>query len=140
MSQIHWQPPLALHQQIDREREQAMPAEKWRGLFSHIRQTPWVPAIELQETTHTLILKAQVPGLEAPEQLDIQLSENTVFITGEYPVAPDDHYQEILRSEFHYGEFRRVIPLPSPIQWQDVTAIIADGLLTLIMFKAITHE
>ncbi len=139
MSQIQWQIPPELHQQTDREHDQAAPIETWLGLFSHIRQTPWVPAIELQETAKTLILKAHVPGLEA-EQLDIQLSENTVFITGEYLATPDSHHQKILRSEFHYGEFRRVIPLPSPIQWKNVTAIIADGLLTLIMFKSITTD
>jgi HSP20 family protein len=97
--------------------------------------TPWIPAIELQETDTELWLKVQLPGIE-PDQLEIQVSENAVFLSGEYRECHQHDKQGILRSEFHYGQFKRVVPLPIPIQQERVTAAMAGGLLTLIMPKA----
>jgi HSP20 family protein len=98
--------------------------------------TPWIPAIELQETDTELWLKAQLPGIELGE-LEIQVSENAVFLSGEYREHHQHDKQGIFRSEFHYGRFKRVVPLPIPIQRERVTAAMVGGLLTLIMPKAI---
>jgi HSP20 family protein len=97
--------------------------------------TPWIPAIELQETETELFLKAQLPGI-APSELDIQVSENAVFLSGEHRESQQTDKQGIFRSEFHYGRFKRVVPLPIPIQRERVTAEMSRGLLTLIMPKA----
>ncbi len=138
MSLIKWQPLEELHglrQQINRIFDDMVREEPGIGMFSRMSETPWVPAIELQETKTELVLKAQVPGL-APEKLDIQVSENAVFLTGEYQEQSKIHDQEIIRSEFHYGQFKRVIPLPSTIQREQVQANMLDGLLTLTMPKS----
>jgi HSP20 family protein len=139
MSLIKWQPLEELHslrQQINRIFDDVVHEESGLGLFPKMRETPWIPAIELQETEAELILKAQVPGLE-PENLDIQVSDNAIFLTGEYQEQKKDDSRGIMRSEFHYGRFTRVIPLPSAIQHDQVMANMADGLLTLTMPKAI---
>jgi HSP20 family protein len=99
--------------------------------------TPWMPAIELQETDTELWLKAQLPGIE-PSEVEIQVSENAVFLSGEYRECQQQDKQGILRTEFHYGQFKRVVPLPLPIQRERVTAAMAGGLLTLTMPKATT--
>jgi HSP20 family protein len=89
-----------------------------------------------QETDTELLLKAQLPGLE-PSALEIQVSENAVFLSGEYRDCHQQDKQGILRTEFHYGRFKRVVPLPIPIHRERVTAAMAGGLLTLAMPKAI---
>jgi HSP20 family protein len=99
--------------------------------------TPWMPAIELQETDTELWLKAQLPGIE-PSEVEIQVSENAVFLSGEYRECHQQDKQGIFRTEFHYGQFKRVVPLPLPIQRERVTAAMAGGLLTLTMPKATT--
>lgn len=98
-------------------------------------ETHWIPAIELQSTETELVLKAQVPGIE-PEKLDIQVSDNAVFLTGEYQEQKEADEQGMVRSEFYYGQFRRVVPLPLAIQRDQVQASIVDGLLTLTMPKS----
>jgi HSP20 family protein len=123
----------SLRQQIDRlfddiTREQPM-------LFSRLAETHWVPAIELQETTNELLLKAQLPGIE-PDELDIQVSENAVFLSGEYREQQKTKEQGVFKSEFHYGQFKRVIPLPTMIRRDQVQAEMVGGLLTLTMTKA----
>ncbi len=120
----------------DRVFDDTVREEPGLGMFSKMRETPWMPAIELRATKTELILQAQVPGL-APESLDIQISDDTVFLTGEYEEMPVTKDQSVMRSEFHYGKFSRIVPLPSAIQQEKVNAEIVDGLLTLTMPKAI---
>jgi HSP20 family protein len=97
--------------------------------------TPWIPAIELQETATELCLKAQLPGIE-PSELDIQVSENAVFLSGEHRECHQTNKQGSFKSEFRYGQFKRVIPLPTSIHREQVTAEMVGGLLTLTMPKA----
>lgn len=105
------------------------------GILSQAGQTPWTPAIELQETETELLLKAQLPGIE-PEELDIQVSENAVFLSGEHQSQKKTDEKGGFRSEFHYGQFKRVIPLPATIQREQVKAEMRSGVLTLTMLKA----
>jgi HSP20 family protein len=141
MSLIKWQPLEELHglrHQINRLFDQIVNEEQRLGkVYPQMRETPWMPAIELQETETDLLLKAQVPGLE-PDKLDIQVSENDIFLTGEYQEEQRSDHKGIVRTEFHYGQFRRVVPLPSGIQRENVTANISDGLLTVMMPKSTT--
>ncbi len=139
MSLIKWQPLEELNglrHQINRLFDEIVHEEPRLGQVSpQVRETPWMPAIELQETETDLLLKAQVPGLET-DKLDIQVSENAIFLTGEYQQEQKTDSKGILRTEFHYGQFRRVVPLPSAIQREHVTAEVSDGLLTLMMPKS----
>ncbi len=142
MSVIKWQPLEELNglrHQINRLFDDVVQEEPKLGMVSpQMRETPWMPAIELQETETELCLKAQVPGLERG-QLDIQVSENAVFLTGEYQKEHKANSKGIIRTEFHYGQFRRVVPLPAAIQRENVTAEITDGLLTLVLPKSIVN-
>jgi HSP20 family protein len=136
MTIITWR-PLAelqeLRQQINGLLDDRQGEAPLLGLVAQSIETPWMPAIELQETETALILRAHIPGL-ATDQLDIQVSENAVFLAGSYPTPPQ-HPQGIIRSEFHYGQFRRVLPLPSKVQQESVTAMVVNGLLTIHLPK-----
>jgi HSP20 family protein len=125
----------SLRQQIDRLFDDVVHDQPPLGLFSKMGETPWMPAIELQETETDMILKAQLPGIE-PEELDIQVSENAVFLSGEHQEQKKTDEKGIFRSEFHYGQFKRVVPLPIAIQREQVKAEMVAGLLTLTMPKA----
>jgi HSP20 family protein len=125
----------SLRQQIDRLFDDVVHEQAPLGLFSKMEETPWMPAIELQETETDMILKAQLPGIK-PEELDIQVSENAVFLSGEHQEQKKTDEKGIFRSEFHYGQFKRVVPLPIAIQREQVKAEMVAGLLTLTMPKA----
>jgi HSP20 family protein len=124
-----------LRQQIDRLFEDFTRKQPQLAIFSSMVDPPWMPAIELQETETKLVLKAQLPGIE-PSELDIQVSENAVFLSGEHQERHKTGEKGLFRSEFHYGQFKRVIPLPTSIHREQVTAEMASGLLTLTMPKA----
>ena len=144
MLPIQWQSQEQLNgldRLIDRVFDETVREEPGLGMFSKMReaQTPWMPAIELRNHETELILQAQVPGL-ALAKLDIQISDSTVFLTGEYDESPLTSDQSVIRSEFHYGKFARVVPLPAAIQQEQVTAEVLDGLLTVTMPKAVSSE
>ncbi|TFI52336.1 Hsp20/alpha crystallin family protein [Mastigocladus laminosus UU774] len=90
----------------------------------------WKPAFELQNTNDNLILRVQIPGVEAKD-LNIQVTKEAVAITGENRYENNGQ----IRSEFRYGKFQRVIPLPVAIQNDQVEAQYKNGILTLTLPK-----
>jgi HSP20 family protein len=123
-----------LRQQMDRLFDDLVHEQPHLGILAKAGETPWTPAIELQETETELLLKAQLPGIK-PENLDIQVSENAVFLSGEHQEESKTNEKGVFRSEFHYGQFKRVIPLPTAIKREQVKAEMVSGLLTLTMLK-----
>jgi len=85
-----------------------------------------------------LIVQAFVPGLRA-EHLDIQVEENTITINGEYPHlydAEESRGYTWYARELRGGRFGRSINLPYKVDWDAVSATVADGLLTMTLPKA----
>ncbi|WP_413164461.1 Hsp20/alpha crystallin family protein [Capilliphycus salinus ALCB114379] len=101
--------------------------EQTRGSF--------VPSAEMHETPDAIHLKLEVPGMEAKD-IDIQASAEAVSISGERKSEMKTEEKGTTRTEFRYGKFRRVIPLPVRIQNTNVTADYKDGILTLTLPKA----
>ncbi|MDY7012551.1 MAG: Hsp20/alpha crystallin family protein [Cyanobacteriota bacterium] len=98
------------------------------------RSKAWCPAIEAKETDTHLILKAEVPGLTAKD-VNIQVSSETVSITGEHPQTESKAAKELFPSELHYGPLECHFPLPVPVNCDRVHAELIDGILTLSLPK-----
>ncbi len=88
----------------------------------------------MNETADAIHLKLEVPGMEAKD-LDVQVTENAVSISGERKSETKTEDKGITRTEFRYGKFRRVVPLPARIQNTNVTAEYKDGILNLTLPK-----
>ena len=95
----------------------------------------FVPAAEMSETANEIHLKLEVPGMDAKD-IDIQVSAEAVSISGERRSETKAESNGMTRSEFHYGSFRRVIPLPARVQNANVNAEYKDGILNLTLPKA----
>lgn len=94
-----------------------------------------IPATELTQTDDAVHLKLEVPGMEAKD-LDIQVMADRVAIAGERKSETKTEEDGRTRSEFRYGKFSRVIPLPARIQNTNVTADYKDGILNLTLPKS----
>ena len=94
----------------------------------------FVPSAEMEETAEELLLKLEIPGLEAKD-IDIEVTEQSVLIKGERKSETKTEEKGMVRSEFHYGKFERVIPLPAHIQTNQVTAEYKNGVLHLTLPK-----
>ncbi len=102
--------------------------------ISQEAQIGWHPAIELEDTGSDLILKAEVPGVDGKD-LDIQVTRDAVAIAGEHRYLKRSEDKGHFRSEFSYGSFQRVIPLPAKVHNHQVKADLNDGILTLTLPK-----
>jgi len=99
----------------------------------------WTPAIELKTTDTDVILQAELPGITASD-LDVQVSREAVAITGEYKSKTESTDHQVYRSEFRYGSFQRIIPLPVAVQNDQVKAEFKDGILTLTLPKVVADR
>jgi len=95
----------------------------------------FVPAAEIEEAENELHLRLEVPGLKA-EDLDIQVTAEAVSVRGERKSETKTEENGVTRTEFRYGQFQRVLPLPVRVSNTDVTAEYKDGILHLTLPKA----
>ena len=95
----------------------------------------YIPPAEITETAEAFHLKLEVPGMEAKD-LDIQATADSISVSGERKSVSRTDAQSKKSSEFRYGAFRRVIPLPTRIQNTKVIAKYKDGILHLNLPKA----
>jgi HSP20 family protein len=125
-----WQEFSSLQRQIDRLFEDSKPMTK-----SFERSFVRVPAAELQETNDNINLKLELPGI-AVKDLDIQVTKNAVYIRGDRKSETKTDEKGMIRSEFRYGKFERVIPLSVEVDNTNALADYKDGILNLTLPKS----
>ena len=134
-----WREISSLQRQLNRVFDDALTSENWNNFGN------WssFPAAEITEKDDALHLKLEVPGMDA-EDLDIQVMADRVAIAGERKseTTSEENGNTRLcgavsfRTEFRYGKFQRVIPLPAHVQNTDVAAEYKDGILNLTLPKS----
>jgi HSP20 family protein len=97
-------------------------------------QPIWNPAIELQDAGDTIVVRAQLPGMDAKD-LNVEVMKEAVSIAGERRHEQKAEENGFFKSEFRYGQFRRIVPLPVAVQNDKVEAEYKDGVLTLTLPK-----
>ncbi|BCL37734.1 molecular chaperone [Nostoc sp. MS1] len=95
----------------------------------------FVPAAELEESEDAVHVRLEVPGLDAND-IHVEASPESISISGERKSETKTEENGITRSEFRYGKFQRVIPLPTLIQNDKVQAEYKNGILRLTLPKA----
>ena len=96
---------------------------------------PWTPSVDILETEHDLILKADVPGIDMKD-IEILLENGTLTLKGERKFEQTDGqksgYHRIERS---YGAFARYFTLPDTVETDNVKAEYRNGVLTVTLPK-----
>ncbi len=126
-----WQEMTTLQRQLDHLFNDSLSGDNWQKCSNLSK----VPAAELTETSDTFELLLEVHGMKA-EDLDIQVTAKQVAISGERKSSTKTSENGTTKSEFYYGRFQRVIPLPKQIQNTNVTANYQDGILSLTLPKS----
>lgn len=130
MALIRWQP----FQEIETLRRQMDQMFEEMAGVNREAQINWKPAVELKDTEENVILRAEIPGVEGKD-LDIRVTREAVAIAGEHRYENKASERGFFRTEFRYGKFQRVIPLPVAVQNDQVQAEFKDGILTLTLPK-----
>ena len=96
--------------------------------------TSWAPAVDIFETEHELVVKADLPAID-PEDLDIRVENNILTIRGERKFEKKVNEENYLRVERAYGSFSRSFSLANSVNSDAIKADYHDGVLTLSIPK-----
>ena len=96
--------------------------------------TTWAPAVDIFETEHNLVVKADLPDVK-PEELDIRVENNILTIRGERKFEKKVNENNYLRVERSYGSFSRIFSLSNTVNTESIQADYKNGVLTLSIPK-----
>jgi HSP20 family protein len=134
MALIRWQ-PFHEFDYLQRDMNRLFDRLTTTQPSSDMARSAFVPPAELKEDDEAVRLSLEIPGMTA-EDLDIQVTAEAVSITGERKEEAKTEEKGVTRTEFRYGQFQRVIPLPTRVQNTNVQAEYKDGILKLVLPKA----
>jgi HSP20 family protein len=94
----------------------------------------WAPAVDVYETEHELVVKADLPEAD-PKDLDIRVENNILTISGERKFEKKVNEENYLRVERSYGSFARSFTLANTVNPEAIKADYQNGVLTLSIPK-----
>jgi HSP20 family protein len=95
----------------------------------------WSPSVDVSETKDALLVKAEVPGMNAKD-IDISLSNDVLTIKGKKEQEKEEEGENYHRIERSYGSFTRSIRLPREVQSDKIKASYMNGVLTINLPKS----
>jgi HSP20 family protein len=100
------------------------------GPVRHVeeRGSQWSPAIEGHVKDGTLVVRADLPGVD-PQHVDVSLDGTQLRIAGERKVEEQKDANGARYSEVRYGRFERILTVPEGLDPEKVTARYANGVL-----------
>ena len=98
-------------------------------------EEPYLP-VDIYEDNESVILKAEIPGIKK-ENLDIQLTADTITISGQKSSEEKQQQKDFYRLERSYGSFSRMFQLPVETQTDKARASFKDGVLEVRIPKSV---
>jgi HSP20 family protein len=78
---------------------------------------------------NTLVVRAEVPGIDPDKDVDVSVADGVLHIKAEREEKTEHKDKSGYRSEFRYGSFSRSVSLPPGAREEDVKATYKDGVL-----------
>ena len=94
----------------------------------------WSPSVDISETKDKLLIKAELPGLEAKD-VNVSISGDLLIIKGEKEKEKEEKDENYHCVERYYGSFQRSFRLPVNVQGDKVEATFDKGLLKITLPK-----
>lgn len=85
--------------------------------------------VEQYQDGDTLVVRAEVPGIDPDNDVDVSVSAGMLHIKVEREEKSEHKDKAGYRSEFRYGSFLRSVALPAGAKDEDITASYKDGVL-----------
>lgn len=102
---------------------------------NHTAPSPWTPAVDVAETEEAIMLHVELPGMKL-EEIDIELTGDTLTLRGERQRVREDQKDSFVRIERSFGRFQRSFTLATPVQNDKVSAAYRDGILEITLPKS----
>ncbi len=102
---------------------------RWTGLrFPEMEEVS--PSIDIYEEGDDVVVKGELPGMKK-EDLDVNLTEDTITISGEKKKEETVEKKDYHRIERSHGSFCRSFGLPEEVQTDKAKAKFKDGVLEI---------
>ena len=95
----------------------------------------FVPSVDLVEKENEFMVTVDLPGLK-PGEVTVEFKGDALWIKGERKEEKEEKDKTYHRVERRYGEFRRILPLPSGVKEDEIEAKFTDGVLKVSVPKA----
>jgi HSP20 family protein len=95
----------------------------------------WTPALDMTEGKDAVIVKAELPGVDAKD-VSVSLEGEMLTIKGEKEQKKEETDERQHRVERSWGAFMRSVRLPAPVDGSKVTATFKNGVITVTLPKA----
>ena len=102
----------------------------WEGAAAQ----PWTPPVDISETDHQFVVKADVPELK-PEDVEVHFENGTLTIKGKREFEKKEEGKGYHRLERSYGSFTRAFTLPETVDPEKLSADYKNGVLTVTIAK-----
>lgn len=132
MSSMQWDPfreLLSLQERMNRLFDQTFSRSSRTG---EITGGTWSPAVDLYESQDSLILKAELPGVDQSD-IELRVDGNRVSLRGERRLKEAVTQEHFHRMERAFGPFSRSFTLPTPVDAESVKAEFKNGILMVIL-------
>jgi HSP20 family protein len=144
MSMSYLRPLSDVREQMDRLFTDLAEETRFPSVFNRewptglIRNSTWMPPIEVSETDMEVKVCVALPGLK-PDEINVEMTDNnTLVISGETHKENTIDNAQCHRSEFRYGSFMRTVPLPEYVTADACEADFKNGVLEIHVPKSET--
>jgi HSP20 family protein len=112
-------------------------AEEVERMFEDFGRTPgwwkparavWAPNVEVLHRNGEFLVRAALPGL-TKDDVKVEVTNEGIVIEGERKQEKEETKDGFYRSEFTYGRFHRLIPLPEGAASEQAKATFTNGVL-----------
>jgi len=111
------------------------------GLLGHFMRdrgsatAGWAPRVNASESETDYLIHMELPGVDA-DQLDIEMKEDRLEVSGEKQVEAAPEGCQLLRAERYHGKFHRAFEFAAPIDADRIEAEFKHGVLNIRLPKS----
>ncbi len=105
------------------------------GIFNSFTEGFAGPRIDIYMTDQEVVASCEIPGLEKAEDVNIDVTENMLTISGSINKSQDVKDEQLHRRERFSGKFQRAITLPAKVATEGTKAKYKNGILEIRMPK-----
>jgi len=126
--------PLSDLRVIQEQMNRLLDTSREKTVSAFTDETFWQPAVDIYEDDQVLVLKMELPEV-ALEDIQIQVENHSLTISGERRLEDEDKRQNYHRIERCYGPFQRTFLLPTTVDEEKIRASCDLGILKVILPK-----
>lgn len=131
MTLMKWDPWREIEDMFDRYTN----AVGWpRGGQEALASSDWSPRVDIAETEHEFLIKADIPGVDK-DHVKVSVDNGVLTLHGERKSEKEEKDTKFHRVERFVGTFTRRFTVPENVGVEGIKAVFKDGILNLHLPK-----